>query len=75
MITAKNAYLATPVGDVGTIAYGGSTNGLAEYERFANEVAVLEGMEDQRVIEITFRHHESQTGHRFVDIVKFTRLK
>lgn len=75
MITAKKTYLATAVGDVGTMTYGGPTNGLAEYERFANEVGVLEGMEDQRVIEITFRHRESQTGYRFVDIVRFKRLK
>lgn len=75
MFAAKEAYLATKVGETGRITYGGSAKDIAGHEAFAAEVGVLEGMEDQGMVEITSRHHEKQTGKNYVVVAAFKRLK
>lgn len=77
---AKKTYDATPVGAIGTMTYGGmvavgQVAGATGYERFASFVADLKSMEVQGLVRIESLHHESQTGKRNIDMVKFTRLK
>lgn len=80
MLAAK-AYKDTVVGEIGTMTHaglvvvGGPLNPIAGYEAFAAEVARLEAMERQGLVTIISRHTESLTGKRYVDIVKFKRLK
>lgn len=77
---AEKTYEATPVGGVGTMTLAGlisvgSSADESGYERFAAEVASLEAMERDGKVRIQTRHQESGTGHHYVDIVRFTRLK
>lgn len=77
---AQKTYDATAVGAIGTMTYGGmiAVGRAADdsgYERFASFVADLEVMEAKGLVRIESRHHESQTGQRHIDQVRFTRLK
>jgi len=45
------------------------------YERFKGEVEELEQMENAGLVKITLRHHEQTTGRRYVDLVRFRKLK
>ncbi len=71
----KKIYEETAVGAVGTLTYGGVSNDAEEYEAFADHVADLESMEGAGLVQIIYRHRESTTGSRFVDLVQFTRLR
>lgn len=76
---ATKAYEETAIGAIGTMTFGGliSVGVSADdsgYERFATEVAALEEMERDGRVQIESRHHESSTGARHVDMVRFTRL-
>lgn len=76
---AKKTFDATAIGGIGTmtmsslvsVGVGADESG---YERFAAEVAQLEAMEQQGKVRVEFRHQESSTGKRYVDLVRFTRL-
>lgn len=78
---AEHSYKVTAVGATGTMTYGGglsvgvAPDPIAGYEAFAEEVAKMEGMEDRGFVTITYRHRESQTGKKYVDVLRFTRLK
>ena len=78
---AEKTYQATSVGATGTMTYGGlvavglGPDPIAGYEAFAVELAKMEGMENQGLVTITYRHRESQTGKKYVDVFRFTRLK
>lgn len=77
---AKTTYEATAVGGVGTMTLTGlvsvgSSPDESGYERFAAEVASLEALERDGKVRIDDRHRESATGHRHLDMVRFTRLK
>lgn len=77
---AQKTYDATAVGAVGTMTHGGmiavgQAADDAGYERFASFVADLEAMENQGLVRIESRNHESQTGQNHIDQVRFTRLK
>ena len=78
---AEQIYNATAVGAAGTMTHGGlitvgvGPDPIAGYEAFASEVEKMEGMEDQGFVTITYRHYESQTGKKYVDVLRFTRLK
>lgn len=72
-------YDATAVGATGAMSMVGliSVGAPADdsgYERFASQVAVLEGLEQEGKIVITERHQESSTGKRYVDLVRFKKL-
>lgn len=57
------------------ISVGGINDPIKGYESFADEVAILEDMEAQGLVDITYRHNESSTGKKHLDLVRFTRLK
>lgn len=76
---AKKTFDATSIGSMGTMTMSslvsvGASADESGYERFAAEVAVLEEMEQQGKLRIDYRHQESSTGKRYVDLVRFTRL-
>lgn len=76
---AKRTFEATPIGGLGTMSTSSLLSigaGVDEsgYERFAAEVAVLEAMEQDGLVRIEFRHRETSTGNRYIDLVRFTRL-
>lgn len=79
---AQKLYSNTAIGAVGTMTYGGVVSvgaGVPDqesgYQRFATQIAELETMEINGLVRIDFRHHESSTGKRNIDLVRFTRLK
>lgn len=77
---ANKVYESTAIGKVGTMTYGGQVSVGAQdnesgYQRFAAQVAELEMMESKGLLSIDERHHESSTGNRNIDLVRFTRLK
>ncbi len=78
---AQLTYKKTAVEAQGTMAHGGLTtvgtppDPIAGYEAFADEVAKVGAMEAQSLVAITYRHQESQTGKKYVDVLRFTRLK
>ncbi|WP_166485924.1 hypothetical protein [Rhodoferax ferrireducens] len=72
---ARKTYDATAIGAAGTMTYGGASQMDGGYERFATHIADLEAMEANGMVRIEYRHHESGTGDRHVDLVRFTRLK
>jgi hypothetical protein len=83
-VIAQKTYAATAIGGSGTMTFargavtgpGASAVPLSEqYLRFAGEVTGLEAMEAQGLLKIDFVHRESTTGSRYVDIVRFTRIK
>jgi hypothetical protein len=45
------------------------------YERFKGVVEELERMEDAGLVSVTLRHNEQTTGRRYVDLVRFRKLK
>ena len=67
---AKDAYLSTSLGEARSVT---CTDG--DFEVFAIEVGILQGMHDRGDIEILIEHRESQTGKQHIDLVKFKRLK
>ena len=73
-MTAKDVYLATPIGGTGTLTCEDRPLSISDYERFAREVDVLKGIEDQGLITITLKHPETGTGRKFTDLVRFKRL-
>lgn len=80
MMLAQKTYDATAIGAIGTMTYGGmvavgQVDDGAGYERFAAFVRDLEAMEGQGLVRIESKHRESTTGNRYVDLVRFTRLK
>lgn len=80
MMLAQKTYDATAIGAIGTMTYGGmaavgQVDDGAGYERFAAFVRDLEAMEVQGLVRIESKHRESTTGNRYVDLVRFTRLK
>lgn len=75
----EETYGATAIGSVGTMTFVGmvsigAPSDESGYQRFAEEVAVLESMEAQGLVQIIFRHQENMSGHNYVDVVRFTRL-
>lgn len=81
MITQK-VYNSTIVGGVGTMTYGGDVSvgpgdqdNESGYQRFDAQVAELKTMESIGLLRIDYCHRESSTGKRFIDLVRFTRLK
>lgn len=79
---AIKTYEATEIAATGALTYSaevfvGPSGSDKEtgYQRFAAEVEELEALEDGGKIEITNRHHESQSGNRYVDHVQFKKLK
>jgi hypothetical protein len=71
--TLRFVYDNTPVSSSGTYQCSGTAP--AELARFQNEVAELENLEQEGHIRIDERHRESFSGYRYVDVVRFTRLK
>jgi hypothetical protein len=71
---AQDTYEATAPGHTGTIRFSGKTDDVEAWEDFAVEVRVIEHMVRQGLLTVSFRHVESQTGRRHVDMVTFTRL-
>lgn len=78
--SSQKVFDGTPIGGVGTLKAkssmgpGGPTSALDAYEQFESVVAEFEEMERAGLIRITLRHPESQTGHRYIDLIKFQRL-
>jgi hypothetical protein len=83
---AKTAAASSPAGTTKSVADGQEatvTAGIgvgeplsnqAALERFKSVIAELEKLEADGKIRILERHVESQTGHRYVDRVKFERI-
>lgn len=71
MTLAKQIYEKTAIGSDGSVQVSGSG---FEIDAFQGVVVDLDHLADEGLIEITFRHHEAQSGHRYVDWVKFKRL-
>lgn len=71
---AQDTCDATAPGDTATIRFDGSTDDLEAWEDFAVQVRVIDHMVRQGLLTIGFRHVETQTGRRYVDMVTFTRL-
>jgi len=71
--TVRFVYDNTPVNSSGTYQCSGTAPG--ELARFQNEVAELENLELEGRIRIDERHRESFSGYRYVDTVRFMRLK
>ena len=61
------------VGAQGTLRPPGTS--VSDLEVFRADIAALESMQAEGVIEIVFRHQEDHTGRRYTDIVRFKRLR
>lgn len=77
---ARKLYETAPIGsvitfNVASLVAAGSQIGEDAYAKFSAEIDVLTTLVDQGLVEIMFRHHESSTGKRHIDLVKFRRLK
>lgn len=57
------------------VAVGEGASKYEHYERFALIITELKAMEVKNLITITYSHPESQTGKKFIDVVKFIKLK
>jgi hypothetical protein len=81
--TLLRAYVALAVGQQKTFSFGStaflaganSAFKAAAYRRFADEVRQAEELEQEGLIRIIDRHHESLTGIGFVDSFTFVRLE
>lgn len=71
--TVQSTYQNTPINGSATYPCLGTAPDVLA--RFQNEVAELQNLEEEHRIRIEDLHRESFTGHRYVDIVRFTRLK
>lgn len=79
---AQKVYNSTAIGGMGTLTAtsevsvgAGSPDAESGYQRFAAQVAELETMELNGLLRIDLRHPENGTGKRYIDLVRFTRLK
>lgn len=69
---ARKAYESAAVGETKLVTCkGGGHDALA---RFQNEVAYLDNLEAEGRIRIGERLHESTSGHRYMDRVRFIKL-
>jgi len=73
MQTVRDVYENTPVNSSRTHRCSGTAPDVLL--RFQNEVAELEILAQEGRIRIDDRHPENSSGHRYVDSVRFTRLK
>jgi hypothetical protein len=70
---AMSAYEATPIKAVGVMK---PDSDLGEtIEGFQAVILEAERMANSGLISITLVHHESTSGHRLIDLIRFTRLK
>ena len=68
---ARKNYEKTAVGSVG----GATVSSIRfELDAFQTVVAEFDDLENAGMIEFVEKHHETQSGHRYVDAVKFKRL-
>jgi hypothetical protein len=67
---AQQIYAKTGVGNS-----EGATAGTTDLAAFQDVVAEFDALEVRGLISVTLRHRESHTGNRYVDVLRFTRLK
>lgn len=72
---ADNLYRDTEPGAEQTLTYHEGFGNPSSYETFVLELERLDELAEQGLIQITYQHKESQTGHHFVDVVRFKRIK
>jgi len=73
MSLAKEIVKKTKAGDSNCLSFSGSR--VEELKEFQEQVKYFEEMASNGEIEIIVKNQESQTGKRFIDAVKFKRLK
>lgn len=69
----KECYENCEVGAVGFIKPDPARGDTLE--RFQADLLAAQVMHDNGQIFIQQTHHESQTGHKYIDFIKFLRLK
>ncbi len=70
---ARECYKKVAIGATGTLAASSSV--VSDLEQFEAIVAEFEALEHNGLIVNTELHKESHTGHRYVDLVRFRKIK
>ena len=68
-------YNMAEVGSEQTFAFSTHQDVVETLERFSRELERLDELAEQGLVEITAQHAERESGERFVDSVRFKRLK
>ncbi len=72
MTIAKKVVEKTVIGETGTI--GPDSHSEEHLERFHDVVKQFDSLEKQGQLKISYKHKESSTGNKYVDLIKFVRL-
>jgi len=75
VMNADYIYRRLEIGEVGSLTYQGQTEDADRWERFARKLLRVDEMQAEGLLQVTFRHRESQSGFNHVDMVRFKRLR
>jgi hypothetical protein len=71
--SVRDVVRSIAIGAQGTISPAGTSESFLE--AFRNDIAELEAMEADGEVEITYRHTEATSGRKYVDLIRFRRLR
>ncbi len=75
MMLIDDVYKKTDIGTEMTFSFQAHRDQIETLERFAEQLERLDELAEQGLVQITQQHAESHSGERFIDIVRFKRLK
>jgi|GEM_PF-4801718 len=68
-------YKKTDVGGEMTFSFLAHRDEVDTLERFAEQLERLDELAEQGMVQITSQHADTESGERFIDMVRFKRLK
>ncbi|WP_431257662.1 hypothetical protein ACQ859_16215 [Roseateles chitinivorans] len=68
-------YKLTEIGSEQRFAFRDHQDVVETLERFSRELERLDELAEQGMVEVTAQHSDEESGERYVDAVRFRRLK